>query len=284
MLSDSLPHPGDGSSLRYDCRSRMRRLSSGVLNARRAVATPLEPTNELWLRTVAVPMALVIAALFSGSRLGHAIQRLLFGMPLHEVGHALTAIALGVPAFPLPWFTPMAEGRSAVLVGLLLGAATGLVVLGRRAGRRSWVVAGGVLGTGVLLGLLVGAGPARALIIFCGDAGAMVLGTLLMSTMFSEEGSRFRQGGLRWGLLVVGAAAFSDVASTWWAARRDPAEIPLGEIEGVGLSDPSVLVEKFGWAERTLVDRYLAVAGICLVALAVLWTVRGLRPLLQARR
>jgi hypothetical protein len=45
----------------------------------------------------------------------------------------------------------------------------------------------------------------------------------------------------------------------------------------------SVLVETCGWTEQALVGRYLAVAGICLVALTVLWTVRGLRPLLQAR-
>ena len=261
----------------------MRRLSSGILNARREVAAPVETIEELWLRTLAVPIALVIAALFSRSHLGHGIQRVVFGMPLHELGHALTAIALGVPAFPMLWFTPMAEGRSAVLVGLLLGAAASLVVMGRRTGQRSWTVAGGALGTLVLLGLLVGAGPARALIVFCGDAGAMVLGTLLMSTFFSGEGSWFRRGGLRWGFLVVGASAFSDVASTWWAARRDPGEIPLGQIEAVGLSDPSVLVETYGWTERALVARYVIVAAICLVALAVLWTVRGLRPLLQAR-
>jgi hypothetical protein len=262
----------------------MRRLSSGVLNARRAVAAPVESIEELWLRTLAVPIALVIAALFSRSQLGHGIQRVVFGMPLHELGHALTAIALGVPAFPMLWFTPMAAGRSAVLVGLLLGAASTLAVLGRRAGQRSWTITGVALGTVVILGLLVGAGSARALIVFCGDAGAMVLGTLLMSTVFSGEGSVFRRGGLRWGFLVVGAGAFSDVASTWWAARRDPGEIPLGQIEGVGLSDSSVLVETYRWTERALVVRYVAVAAVCLVALAVLWTVRGLRPLLQARQ
>ena len=261
----------------------MRRLSSGVFNARREVAQPLEPVEELWLRTLAVPMALVIAALFSRSQLGHAIQRVVFGMPLHELGHALTAIALGVPAFPLLWFTPMAEGRSAVLTGLLLGTAAILVVLGRRAGQRSWTLTGGIQGTVVLLGLLLGAQSARALIVFCGDAGAMVLGTFLMFSVFSGEGSRFRRGGLRWGLLVVGAAAFSDVASTWWAARRDPGEIPLGQMEGGGLSDPSVLVETYAWTEQALVGRYIAVAAICLVALAMVWSLRGLRPLLQAR-
>jgi len=261
----------------------MRRPASGIFNARRAIAGPLEPTDELRLRVVAVPLALVVAALFSRSQLGHALQRMFFGMPLHELGHALTALALGVPAFPLPWFTPMADSRSPILVGLLLGGATSLVVLGRRGGRRSWTVAGAAVGTTVLLGLLVNPAPARALIAFAGDAGAMVLGTMLMCTVFGGESSPFRRGGLRWGLLVIGAGAFSDVASTWWMARRDPGEIPLGQFESGGLSDASVLVETHGWTEQALVGRSLAVAGVCLVALAVVWMVRALRPLLEAR-
>jgi hypothetical protein len=261
----------------------MRRPASGIFNARRATAGPLEPIDELRLRAVAVPLALVVAALFSRSQLGHALQRMFFGMPLHELGHALAAVALGVPAFPLPWFTPMSDERSPILVGLLLGAATSGVVLGRRAGRRSWTVAGAVLGATVLLGLLVNPAAARALITFAGDAGAMVLGTMLMCTMFGGESSRFRRGGLRWGLLVIGAAAFSDVASSWWAARRDPGEIPLGQLESGGLSDASVLVETHGWTEQALVGRYLAVAGLCLAALAIVWTLRALWPLLQAQ-
>ena len=84
-------------------------------------------------------------------------------------------------------------------------------------------------------------------------------------------------------MLVIGAAAFSDVASTWWAAWRDPGEIPLGQFEGGGLSDASALVETYRWSEHALVQRYLAVAGMCLLALVVLWIVRALRPVLQAR-
>jgi hypothetical protein len=104
-----------------------------------------------------------------------------------------------------------------------------------------------------------------------------------MATVFADESSAFRRGALRWGLLVIGAAAFSDVASTWWAARNDPGEIPLGQLEGGGLSDASVLVDTYGWAERTLVLRYLCVAGLCLAALATLWVIRALRPALRNR-
>jgi hypothetical protein len=261
----------------------MRPPGSGVLNARRAEPEADESLDELRLRAFAVPLALLIAALFSRSQFGHALQRLFFGMPLHELGHALTAVAVGIPAFPLPWVTPMGNGRSPVLVGLLLGGAAMLVYLGRRAERRSWVVGGASLMGLLLLGQLVPEAAARMLITFAGDAGAMVLGTLLMATVFTEASSPFRRGALRWGLLVIGAAAFSDVASTWLAARRDPGEIPLGELEGVGLSDASKLVETYGWSERALVGRYLWVAGLCLAAIAVLWALRGVRPYLRAR-
>jgi hypothetical protein len=283
MRPGSLPDPGASSTLRYHSGSRMRRPPTGVLSARREALPSLESVDELRLRLVAVPVALVIAALFSRSGMGHALQRMFFGMPLHELGHALTALALGFPAFPLPWFTPMAASRSPVLVGLLLGVATGLVVLGRSSGRRGWMVGGAVLGAVVLLGLLPETRTARALISFAGDAGALVLGTAFMCTVFSGEESPFRRGALRWGLLVIGAAAFSDVASVWWAAQRDPGEIPLGEIEGAGLSDASVLVETYRWTEQVLVSRYLTVVGLCLAVLAVVWTLRALRPLLLAR-
>ena len=148
------------------------------------------------------------------------------------------------PAFPLLWFTPVAEQRSTLLVLLLLGGASAAAVLGWRAERRGWMVGGAALGAGGPRSVpCVPPQQARALIVFGGDAGALVLGTALMASFFAPEDSVFRRGAVRWGLLVIGAAGFCDAASTWFAARRDPGEIPFGRIEGVGLSDPSVLVE-----------------------------------------
>src|SRR5262249_9333544 len=133
----------------------MRPPASGVLNARRAEPEAEESLDELRLRVFAVPVALLIAELFSRSQFGQALQRRFFGMPLHEIGHGLTALALGFPAFPLPWRTPMADHRSPVLLGLLLGGAAMLAYLGRSTERRSWVVGGAALFALVLLGELV---------------------------------------------------------------------------------------------------------------------------------
>lgn len=258
----------------------MKPSPSGVLNARRELDefADSDSRSELTLRLVALPVALLLGMLFASSGLGHALQRIFFGMILHELGHAVSAWLLGFPAFPLLWFTPVAEHRSGVLSLMVLAAGIGLVVAGRRTDRTVWVVGGAALSALVIFGLMIRERPARALITFGGDAGALVIGTLFMTAFLAGPDSPLRKGGLRWGLLVIGAAAFSDVAWTWWRARRDLAEIPFGRIEGVGLSDPSVLVETHGWSEPGLVRAYLAVVVVCGFVLAGLWVWRAAWP------
>ena len=55
---------------------------------------------------------------------------------------------------------------------------------------------------------------------FGGDAGCMVLGTLLMGTLDARRGHVLARGWLRWGFLVIGAAAFCDAYATWWMRAR----------------------------------------------------------------
>ncbi len=104
----------------------------------------------------------------------------------------------------------------------------------------------------------------------------MILGTLLMMAFFVPK---LAEHGLRWGLLVIGAAAFVDTFATWWSARSDPDVIPFGEIEGVGLSDPSKLSEVYGWSTSQLVHRYVTLGVACLIVLAGVyaWQVRSAR-------
>jgi hypothetical protein len=155
-----------------------------------------------------------------------------------------------------------------------------LIYFGARLWRPRWIAAGAILaGLQVALTIGVPAAQARALVIFCGDGGAMILGTLLMCTFFSRPGTRFVRSGLRWGFLVIGAAAYVDSFATWWTARTNPDVIPFGEIEGVGLSDPSKLSEVYGWSDATIVHRFVTVGVVCGLAYAaiygyVLWTNR----------
>lgn len=230
------------------------------------------PVAEWKLRAGALPGALVIAYLLHLTAIGSSVQRIALAMPLHELGHAITAWWCGFSAIPTFWKTLIGETRSTG-VTLLLAAALAAGAW------RAWTtdrmaLVGVIAGLGALAFLATTASPewADAAITFAGDAGAIVLGTALMLA-FAAGGpdSWLRRGQLRWGLLAIGAAAFVDTAAMWWQARTDTDVIPYGEIEGVGQSDPSKLLDIHEWVEPTIVHRYSLVIELCVLALAVGW-------------
>jgi hypothetical protein len=204
----------------------------------------------------------------------------LFTMPLHELGHAITGWLCGFVSIPTLWKT-LNLGRS-YFVAAVAAAALGYWTWRSWKQRRTWQVAvgGGLLLTQFIGTLLLPERTALMLITFNGDAGMMVLGTALMATMYAPPGSYLHEHGLRWGFAVIGGISFMDGFLTWWRARKDFAEIPFGQNEGVGLSDPSRLVDDHGWAEADLIRRYVVLGVTCLVLLTVLYTVK----LVQGRR
>ena len=224
---------------------------------------------EARLRAYAIPIALLIAFLLVLTGPGHFLLRTFLSMWVHELGHAVTAWLCGFPAFPGPWLTPMASERSLFFELLVLGALGYGVVWAQRTDRpalsRAFV---GLAALQLSCAALLGEGRARQLIIFMGDGGCLVLGALLMLTVYAPQGSALHHGWLRWGFLAIGAAAFADAFEQWWAARSDPDRIPFGMNEGAGLSDPSVLSDQFGWSATQLVHRYVALGCLCLAVLA----------------
>ena len=232
----------------------------------------LDPRLEWKLRAAAIPGALLVALAFHAWPTGHFLQRTFLSMMIHELGHAATGWWCGFAALPTLWKTMIPEARGLVWLIVAAGEAA-LVVLGWRARRVSLAIIGLALAALQLAAMNLPVERAHAWVIFGGDGGAMILGTLLMASFFVPK---LRDHGLRWGLLVIGAAAFVDTFATWWAARSDTDAIPFGEIEGVGLSDPSKLTEDFGWSTSTMVHRYVTLGVVCLVALAAIyaWQVR----------
>jgi hypothetical protein len=115
--------------------------------------------------------------------------------------------------------------------------------------------------------LIVRPAQAQQLIVFGGDGGCLVLGTMLMLTVYARRDHPIRQNHVRWGLLVIGALALMDVY-TVWSGPID--RLPFGDNEN-GLSDPSVLTEMYGWSVLTLINRYGEVARACFTILATVY-------------
>jgi hypothetical protein len=257
----------------------------GVIYAKaEARAAALEPAAatfdagdralETRIRKWALPAALLCGFLLVSGQAGRAVVRIFFAMWLHELGHAAAAWLCGFPAVPGPWRTLTASARSPLFAALLSGALIYAAARTWLAGRKGVAAcAAGALLLQLCCTCLPGARTATAFIVFAGDAGCLVLGALLMASLYAPAESAIRRGWLRWGFLAIGAGAFADAFEQWWSARTDPDRIPFGINEGVGPSDPSVLSDSFGWSASVLVHRYVALGCACLLALACIYAV-----------
>jgi hypothetical protein len=223
--------------------------------------------RELKYRVLALPLALLAARLMVGTGLRMPVSML--AMVLHESGHAITAWLTGRWAIPMLWVTMHGEHRSWSIVLILTSAIAFGGFLAWKMQRWGWVCAAGAV---LILQLIILGLPAYTnvpLIVFGGDGGALVLATILMATFYApRESPIYENWGLRWGLLAVGALTFMHVFLTWSGPYEG---IPFGEIEGVNLSDPSLLTEMYSWSVKQLIDRYLRLAMVCFVVLFALY-------------
>ena len=257
-LTPAIPVPGSGESVSDDS---MR----------------AEVLRELKYRIFALPLALLLAWLLARTPVRMAAGML--AMVLHESGHAITSWLTGRWAVPLLWVTMHGDNRS---WGIVLGIAAAMALLGLlawKAQRWGWVLAAAAA---LIVQMTFLSLPAESTIVFGGDAGAMVLATFLMAGFYApRESTLYQSWGLRWGLLVVGALSFIHVFLMWTGPYED---LPFGEIEGVNLSDPSLLTEMFGWSVTQLVARYVRLGRICLLALLVLYVYGLLRAYRELSR
>lgn len=233
---------------------------------------------ELKVRTFALPVALLVTWGLHATGMGHKLLVLFFSMWIHELGHAVTAWLCGFVAFPGPWLTPVAMNRSP-LFSLLLAAGFGyLAWRGWHLRQRPLMAAGLALlviqGVGTVL---LDRALAQSFVRFGGDGGCLVLGTALMLTLYVSPEHPLRKGWTRWGLLVIGAASFTDAFRTWWRARTNSDAVPFGHIVGVGPSDPSYLMDSHGWSMDMLVSRHVGLGVLCLLVLGMVYAVALLR-------
>ncbi len=223
--------------------------------------------KELKYRIFALPLALLVARFLTGTGFDTAAGML--AMVVHESGHAITSWLTGRWAVPMLWVTMHGDTRSWFIVFVVTAAiAFGGFVAWRTQHWGLLCAAAAVLIFELSLQALT---PFKqeALIVFGGDGGAMVLSAILMATFYAPRDSAlYKSWGLRWGLLAIGALAFMHVFRLWSGPYEN---IPFGEIEGVNLSDPSLLTTMYGWSILQLVDRYLRLATACFAALAALY-------------
>lgn len=244
---------------------------------------PVMPPLSLRHRALSLPAALAWALLWRALPFG----RLLPGgvrVPLHELGHATAAWATGHFAVPIPLgLTLSSDDRSVVVIGGC--AAVALGVSGYAVVRRRWGVAALALGLwGVQLALTFGLDRAehRALLLWAGCAGELVLSALLAASFYARMRPRLRWDLARWLAFPVGVYVLLDQSLTWWSTRTDPDRIPWGGAFSTD-GDMDQLHTAFGWSEAAITRSYLRLAAAAFVLLALVWATSTARAWWRTR-
>lgn len=235
--------------------------------------------KEMKYRIFALPLALLVARLLTGTSFDVAAGML--AMVVHESGHAITSWLTGRWAVPMLWVTMHGDNRSWPIVIIVTAAIAFGGFLAWKMQRWGWLCAAAAVLIFELSLQSLTPFKQEALIVFGGDGGAMVLATILMATFYApRESALYKSWGLRWGLLAIGALAFMHVFRVWSGPYEN---IPFGEIEGVNLSDPSLLTTMYGWSIIQLVDRYLRLAMTCFASLGAIYVSGLVSAYLQTR-
>lgn len=225
-----------------------------------------------WLNCLlALPLMLLGAWACQYFNIFDGFQRIVFGMPVHELGHAITAWFTGHNAMPTLWLTRISPERGYLCSLLLLGVWIALWRLGSRMREPRWYAVVIVL---VLL-QLYGTFKVRAVdtemwITFGGDGIGMVLATLLMGSFYFGKSTPLYKGSVRWGLLFWGAAAFMDIFMAWWEGQSDIARVGYGSVNG-NHSDAYKLINEYVWNWEEMISTYLQLGYACLAVLAGLY-------------
>lgn len=234
----------------------------------------------------AIPLALICAMLFHASGLGAMLQRMFLTMPVHELGHAVTGWFCGFTAIPTLWKTLIPDTRGFIAPVILAGAFGYLMFRAWQVHNQPLLFTGAALLAVQVAGtFIIKVDTAQMLITFGGDGMGMIIATLLMASFFFGKDTQLYKGSLRWGFVVIGAAAFIDIYATWWKSRRDESAIPYGTMDGMA-SDSMKLVESYGWSLQALVNRYVLLGLCCLAVLAAVyaWGVWRAKAERDARR
>jgi Zn-finger nucleic acid-binding protein len=220
----------------------------------------------------AMPVMLLIGFLFNSSEMGAAIQRIWLTMPVHELGHALTAWLTGYNAIPVLWMTITYTDSPGFIAPFLLFAV--ILALGRYAlihNNKLGLILVGILLLLQFIGTFI-LSPATSdmLITFGGDGVGIIIATLLMISFYYGKDTGLYKGALRWGFLMIGAAAFVDIYMVWFNSLGDMTKVPYGTTGG-RFTDSYRLVEDYGWSFKQLINRYLYLGNLCFFILCVVY-------------
>lgn len=147
-----------------------------------------DPAFERQLRFCVVPAMLGVALLMMSLGVGKGFLRIVFGMPVHEMAHAVAAWLSGFNAVPTLWKTLIPESRGWV-APVAVTLALGYLINYARMKTNGFMLLLGVtlLAAQIYFTLVIDVRSAHAFVTWSGDGVGMVLATLLMASFSIDK-------------------------------------------------------------------------------------------------
>ena len=225
-----------------------------------------DPDYEKTLCLFALPAMLGVAMLVQITGFLAGMQRIVFGMPVHEMGHAVTGWLCGFNSIPSLWVTVSSGERGYISSVAVLAA---LFMLTRYAlvnKKPAWLIPVIIIFLLQIYGtLIISENTADMLITVGGDAMGLVLATLLIVIFYMGKETQLYKGSLRWGFLAIGAAAFMDIFTPWY--NKDISAIGYG-MTGNNHTDSFKMINFHLWEWNSLFTLHNTIGWLCLMAMA----------------
>ena len=223
-----------------------------------------DPGFEKMVCLIALPAMLVIAMLVQITGFLAGMQRIVFGMPVHEMGHAVTGWLCGFNSIPSLWVTVSSGERGYISSIVVL---TALLMLARYAlmnKKPAWLIPAIIIFLIQIYGtLIISENTADMLITVGGDAMGLILATVLMVIFYLGKDTQLYKGSLRWGFLAIGAAAFMDIFTPWY--NRDISAIGYGMTGNIH-TDSFKMINIHLWQWDSLFTLHNTIGYSCLLA------------------
>lgn len=252
-----------------------------------------QPKAGLKIILLSLPVCFLIAILANSVGITHLLGWYFITIPIHEMGHALSAWLGGRPALPLGAIIPMAgvtmiaQERSLAfrVFEVLILSYLGSKAIYKK--NQVWVFLISLYVFGfALMNLLVSESQLGMIITMGGVAGEFVLSTFMVISFYYDLGKSIRWDFFRFFILLAGSFGFTSTAMLWDKIARGSANLPLGSfLNGPGdeSGDIDKLIMTYGWMPRGVVGFFQSLSLICLVVIFLHYVFFALKSL-RARK
>lgn len=265
---------------------RVQRLDTESTSDALNVEADVHPIfNHFKVNVASLPVGFVVAFLLQKIWVFHYLSILFCIIPLHEMGHAVTAWMLGRFAIPLGAIVPTAGMtiigyEKHVWVHLVYFSFFGF--LAYKAWKHKLPFLIGTAAFFIFGSMYLQSKFPDSMTMqwfsFGGIAGEFILSAILILSFYHPSFKKIRWDFIRYPFFMMGCMAFVNACESWFLIKNKLATMPFGSaISADGSGDSNGDLNKLianGWSEDLIIERYLTIGKIAFTIILIQYIYR----------